>query len=129
MSVVNGGFSLTASLPDLVTIEIQVKSNVLQLEIDQNILTRDFLKEVDKLDAKKEGDEKAALDDQFDSMCFVLSKTIKKWNNTDSEPTVEYLGTLPVPLVADMFARVTDVFSPKKPISETSEDTTSAAAA
>jgi hypothetical protein len=62
-------------------------------------------------------------------MCFVLSKTIKKWNNTDSEPTVEYLGTLPVPLVADMFARVTDVFSPKKPISETSEDTTSAAAA
>jgi hypothetical protein len=129
MSVVNGGFSLTASLPDLVTIEIQVKSNVLQLEVDQNILTRDFLKEVDKLDAKKEGDEKAALDDQFDSMCFVLSKTIKKWNNTDSEPTVEYLGTLPVPLVADMFARVTDVFSPKKPISETSEDTTSAAAA
>jgi hypothetical protein len=61
MSVVNGGFSLTASLPDLVTIEIQVKSNVLQLEVDQNILTRDFLKEVDKLDAKKEGDEKAAL--------------------------------------------------------------------
>jgi hypothetical protein len=121
-------FSLTAALPDLVTVELPINGQVLQLDIDQNILTRDFLKEVDKMDGMMRGGE-AALSEQFESMCFVLSTMIRKWNNTDSEPTAEYLGTLPMPIVAEMFRLVTDVFSPKKATSETSEDTTSAAAA
>lgn len=99
----------------IVDAEFPIGTKTLEMKVDQNVLTEAFLKEVDK--------------DNQRSLSFALSKLVISWNNSDSEPALEYFMTLPLTVLNRLFDVVTGVLTPKKTTSETSEDTTSAAAA
>jgi hypothetical protein len=112
--------SLLKTIPEsIVEVDFPINDKILQLQVDQNSLTEKFIKEFDAMSGTS----------NIEGMGFALSKLIRSWNNSDSEPTHEYFASLPFSVSSEIFGAVMEAIVPKKTIAGTSGDITSQAAA
>jgi hypothetical protein len=135
------GFKLSKFKSKLVEATYACDDEELRLWIDPDILTPNFLAEMESLArSAKESTEQADSDDplstfapykvQMDFFIGILSRVIKRWDATDDDnnplsPSPEVLGSLNIDKLTDLFEVCMGAASPKKPETEaTSESQT-----